>query len=185
MVERPLLFTDDMVSAILAYKMTETRRLQSNLHAARVKEGDHLWVREAWANISVGHTANSELIVFRAADTRTHYNGPWRPSIHLPRSASRIFLRVTSTRNELLHDITETGALAEGIVEVCNPATDKRMFSVRDHEAIIGRYRTAIEAYRALWDIRNPQGLWASNPVVRVISFEIAERFTSHTYNNF
>lgn len=73
--------------------------------------GDLLWVREThWINEA------ERLVAYRAGgEMPVHLAGAkWRPSIHMPRWASRITLRVTDARVERVQEITEEDAWAEG-----------------------------------------------------------------------
>ena len=84
----------------------------------------------------------------------------WRPSIHMPRWASRITLRITNVRVERVQDISEDDARAEG----CEPVgwideTDVGMSSCR-------------EGFSRLWERINGPGAWDENPWVWVLSFE-------------
>lgn len=125
--------------------------------------GDILWVREAWGTASdlLGSVPGP---VYRADYTgnelrelqEKHYR--WHPSIHMPREAARIFLRVTGVRAERLQDITTKDIQAEGAV---------------------GRHFQAATrgAFADLWDSTiKPKDLptcgWAANPWVWVIDFE-------------
>lgn len=83
--------------------------------------GDRLWVRETWAQNwnQLSDTQIDRAYVYRAdGEARAQDNGcdlPWRPSIHMPRSASRITLEVTGVRVERLREISEADAIAEGV----------------------------------------------------------------------
>lgn len=70
--------------------------------------GDLMWVREAWQDLR----PHQERVVYAA--TPGDVVTKWRPSIHMPRWASRITLRVVDVRVERLHDITFDDAIAEG-----------------------------------------------------------------------
>lgn len=89
--------------------------------------------------------------------------GPrWRPSIHMPRWASRISLEVTEIRVERLQEITERDALAEGI----DPGT-----SICDFAATPAR-----DDFARLWDsINGERAPWSSNPWVWCVSFRRVE----------
>lgn len=75
----------------------------------------------------------------------------WKPSIFMPRAASRITLEITGVRVERLRDISPHDALAEGVGHntMGNPAVD----------------------YQNLWESINGPGSWEANPWVWVISF--------------
>lgn len=134
--------------------------------------GDRLWVREAWMDLQgtgVEHR-NADGMLQRyayGADTppgsygdecRKGFGLRWRPSIHMPRDASRITLEVTGVRVERLHDISEADATAEG-------ASAKH--------TVDANY-TAREAYAVLWEQINGGGSWDANPWVWVINFKRA-----------
>lgn len=86
------------------------------------------------------------------------YGPHWRPSIHMPRWASRITLRVTDVRVEMLQEITEAGCMAEGLAPMCNHDTEEDLRM----------------AFTVLWDsIGAKRGhSWESNPWVWVVTFE-------------
>jgi hypothetical protein len=118
MKHRPILFTAPMVRAILSGAKTQDRRPQTQAPPA---VGDRLWVRETWrACDEMGYSLPGiparpgGLTLEWRADWDDTHPGPWRPSIHMPRWASRITLDVVSVWGERLHDITEAGARAEG-----------------------------------------------------------------------
>lgn len=128
--------------------------------------GDRLWVRETFC----GNCDDS--LVYRATvDADTDWNSEeiaetrWRPSIHMPRWASRIDLEVTGVRVERLRDINETDAIAEGI----QPFGDGNGYHVDE-----GRfyYGTASGSYCSLWESINGAGSWNANPWVWVVEFK-------------
>lgn len=86
----------------------------------------------------------------------------WRPSIHMPRWASRITLEITDIRCQRLQDIPTADVWAEGIEEV--------RYAGDEHGNLRG---SVLEDYRALWDsIAKPGTLWSDNPWVWAISFK-------------
>ena len=142
MKERPILFSRDMVRAILYGRKTQTRRPISGLdneliqHAPELRNdggwwfgngygfyppcrpGDVLWVRETWATTEqAGAHPCDAGAVYRATDPDwDEMEGwKWRPSIHMPRKFARLFLRVESVSVERIQDISEEDAKAEGI----------------------------------------------------------------------
>jgi hypothetical protein len=90
--------------------------------------------------------------------------GTWRPSIHMPRWACRLFIDVKAIRVERLQDISETDAKAEGLPKPLEP------IGVAEWKPI--------QWFRMLWDGLNAdRGYgWDTNPWVWVIEFEPAPR---------
>ena len=136
--------------------------------------GDRLWVRETWGlhgamanakprDFHNPRAALSENLVFLAtADGYDRGVQHWRPSIHMPRWASRINLEVTGVRVERLQDITPADAKAEG---------DKERSGMPEYYE-----RSAlchVDWYRNLWNDINGAGSWNANPYVWVIEFKV------------
>jgi hypothetical protein len=135
------------------------------------RPGDHLWVRETWASVpatayrgvEVYQTVNpndaNEAAIYAAEWDRS---GParWRPSIHMPRWASRITLEVTKVRAERLNEISNFDCKSEGI------DIDKVVSYQR-----AGADRPAAHAYRDIWEDINGPGSWAANPWVWCVEF--------------
>lgn len=136
--------------------------------------GDRLWVRETWAtgivydahkpsSLAMLIDNQSQPAIAYGADWKRVWapedHGRWRPSIHMPRWASRITLDVLAVRVERLQEISEEDAEAEGVdPDFGNAYTDAR----NDHRRAYGR----------LWDsINGKRAPWASNPWVWVIEF--------------
>ena len=101
-------------------------------------------------------------------DRMTAYWRQWRPSIHMPRWASRITLEITAVRVERLRDISEADAKAEGISEFVGGWWCEH----DDAEQIAGM--TPQEGYAHLWERINGAGSWAENPWVWVVTFQRA-----------
>ena len=119
--------------------------------------GDRLWVRETFGHFERNDTLKSGDTIYYRADGECLELQPWRPSIHMPRWASRILLEVTAVRVERLQDIRDSDALAEGIAPL-------------DHPGAI--FCPAKSAYSDLWDSINGDGSWFQNPWVWVIEFK-------------
>ena len=131
-----------------------------------LRSGLHI-VRETWAAPHAYDHLPPRLI---PKDARIHYAATedrggllWRPSIHMPRAASRITLEVTGVRVERLQDISEADAIAEGC-GMLKPYSDH--WQHRD---------VAKEEYRLLWESINGPGSWDANPWVWVIEFRRVE----------
>ena len=114
-----------------------------------------------------GNTDNPNRVEYDDFITKWHTDGKWHPSIHMPKEAARIFMRVTDVRVERLQDITVDDCDAEG-VELCRSPLDGSL-----------QYDPALDFMR-IWDStikssdRDKYG-WDANPYVWVISFERAE----------
>jgi hypothetical protein len=210
MKERPILFSAEMVRALLEGRKTQTRRAltrqfldvlpltdksgwiglieretaetQSKGEAFRCKfgvPGDELWVKETWRvsnrwdaiKPSALPFSGGMTIMYAAGGSRAHdanhvyvnddsypetlptWAAKTRVSIHMPRAASRIQLRITEVRCERLQEISEADATAEGV----EPA-----------QCCHAHYH----GYRLLWEKINGAGSWEMNPFVWAISFE-------------
>jgi hypothetical protein len=186
--ERPILFSGPMVRALLDGTKTQTRRVVKAKHLPFVENllgafldgrwnqrplpygqpGDRLWVREAWAPEQYDAEAMSMDAVdasVRMPAYRADFSGQpaykWRPSIHMPRVASRILLEVTGLRVQRLQEIGELDARAEG---------------AEPNDAYAGPAKNRDcgwrNGYRILWEQINGPGSWAANPWVWVIEFK-------------
>lgn len=230
MTERPILFSDAMVRAILDGTKTQTRRpvspqpyMDSDGHwskpycrgiglEAKCRDttiistgettrewiglpelfdhlwtwpygvGDRLWVRECWAETS--DIDGRRVMAYRAGGTRLIVDGPnvdhvphvehgehrctalvtrWRPSIHMPRWASRLILEITGARVERLQDITEEDAIAEGVDAVAVADVPRQAVWTRRQD------------FAQLWDRTYKWNNWNVNPWVRVIEFQVTD----------
>lgn len=167
--------------------------------------GDILWVRETWRPVSatidfwktgdpttvddgLGYQYKADGKIFWREDfkpqddefhtTEIRYDEKWRPSIHMPKEAARLFLRVTEVRVERLQDITEQQAVMEGIF-LDSPDFIPTYHYEKSECNMPGRgWNTARECF--LWGVWNstikPADLalygWEANPWVWVIKFE-------------
>ena len=133
--------------------------------------GDQLWVREAFAftdahmpryegsieykadNKCLAVSCNDLIDVPHRCDPRP-FEGPWKPSIHMPRWASRLTLEIVSVRIERLNDISRGDAMAEGCpFPNMAKGDDPRKW------------------YAELWNAINGPGSWDKNPWVWVVEF--------------
>jgi hypothetical protein len=126
--------------------------------------GDILYVRETWGiSNPLGDFARNNRTaeyVYKAgyskgeripmAREQEKNLGVWKPSIHMPKVAARIFLKVTSARVERLQDITEEGIRAEGITEEWPPH--------------------AMDKFQELWDSTTKEYKWRLNPWVWLLN---------------
>jgi hypothetical protein len=95
----------------------------------------------------------------------------WRPSIHMPRWASRILLEVVSVRVERLQDISDEDCLAEGIHAIHHEG-DGTYYHHEHTYADPGNWCHADDAYQFLWEQINGAGSWDANPWVWVVEFK-------------
>lgn len=234
MADRPILFSGDMVRAILAGTKTVTRRpVRSNVvetseghlvlpthkgtrlvaseptpehqHADLLARcplgapGDTLWVRETWGirdvrgfwcRDSVKGLASWEVLAeagveHAASLTTDDPNAYWRPSIHMPRWASRLTLRITDVRVERVQAITEEDVYREGITipvttEGCPKGKAKVLHSISGKHPSIqfaapdGNGADVVRAHFAsAWcDIYGAES-WAANGWVWRVAFEV------------
>lgn len=94
----------------------------------------------------------------------------WRPSIHMPRWASRITLEIVSVRVERLQEISEGDAMAEGIER---DAAEFKNYNVKDKAfPWLGGVGAAVRSYSSLWESINGPESWALNPWVWVVEFK-------------
>jgi hypothetical protein len=95
----------------------------------------------------------------------------WRPSIFMPREASRITLEIVSVRVERLQAISGRDAIAEGIEAFVMDLEGSTVTTFRDY--LTGEMnRAARNSYQTLWQSMNGLESWAGNPFVWVIEFK-------------
>lgn len=191
MKERPILFSGDMVRALLAGRKTQTRRVVKpqpeclrdvqalQFHVATGEPlaigkgcpygapGDRLWVRETHLPTASGVYYRADFSEFEAAGHGAMYGG-WKPSIHMPRWASRLTLEIVAVRVERLQDISEADARAEGLYS--NPKYTHAVLYTWD--GVQGNSNNPRYAYQLLWESIKGPGSWALNPWVWVIEFK-------------
>lgn len=116
--------------------------------------GDRLWVRETFCQYGSGY-------IYRAdysgglTPISDGIGGPWKPSIFMPRAASRITLEITGVRVERLHDISEDDARAEGV---------SKGMACDDY--------SRVRHFQSLWEGINGKESWDANPWLWVLEFQ-------------
>lgn len=201
MSEKPILFSEDMVKALLDGRKTQTRRVispqpdeawmrwamseyrgqwtrigtdtmicvltEDSKEVRCPYDADRLWVREK-------HTIecpyglpkgcdNPDHIIYWASEVqiiRDSITAKWRPSIYMPRWASRITLQVNEIRVERARDISEADCFLEGAIPShLTPPIEP------------------VSVFRELWDsINAKRGFsWITNPWVWVVEFEVTD----------
>lgn len=158
MTDRQILFSAPMVRALLAGTKTQTRRI-AKPRAPPIAVGDRLWVRESFSYDSLEGDGLRMPCWYWADGNPTR--GDWtkpKPSIFMPRWASRLTLEVTRVKVERLHDISVADIIAEGTIEALG--------------LDVG-FATAVIAYAALWDSINGPGSWVKNLWVYAYTFAV------------
>lgn len=123
--------------------------------------GDILYVRETWQEWTGGYA-------YKVGGDYPQSNiGKWKPSIHMPKDAARIFLKITDVRAERLQDISEEDAKLEGATK----ATFDFYFGKFSHGADTDNYK---DGFHELWNMCYawPKS-WPNNPWVWVVEFEV------------
>jgi len=200
MAVKGILFNTEMVRAILDGRKSCTRRIvkpqpegyfevseeplyiyDTDGNQGKItppyQPGDIIYVRETWHKYikRVGEGQNCHLAEFygykASVENSEDAGEPWKPSIHMPKKAARIWLKVTNVSVERLQNITEDGAKAEG-------ANWKNGKNVGWEEKM---WRTAIERFAKIWDSTIKKSDldrygWNANPWVWVIEFERCEK---------
>lgn len=194
---KPILFNTEMVRAILESRKTVTRRVvkgnTEGLYIGRCalgvglfsketdlrvieppyKVGDILWVREAWRELIRPVGAPKEFDYRADRDIRVTGLFKWRPSIHMPKEAARLFLKVTHISVERLCDMTLADFIAEGITLSRSELRDQ-------NTALL----TAKARFKELWNSTSGKRgtpeyyahSWYGNPYVWVIEFEVISK---------
>lgn len=147
--------------------------------------GDQLWVRESYRLTDSSDCACYDACACKqgvpmyAADHEAYSSeiGPWKPSIHMPRWASRITLEIESVRVERLNAISAEDAIAEGIrIQKGSGMIDgEDCYMMTTNSGYMRGPLGAIRAYMDLWQSINGKGSWDLNPWVWVIQFKRVE----------
>ncbi|WP_264883765.1 ASCH domain-containing protein [Enterobacter roggenkampii] len=177
-----MIFNGEMVRAILDGRKTQTRRpvkvphidkdamceLSGNELAGELlagnyrnsphgKPGDRIWVRETWARYNIDQDSHD--MAYRATPPADWpEEGRWRPSIHMPRWASRLTLGITGVRVERLRDLSEDDAKSEGITPPSGGVLPGWEYRIN---------------FRDLWMSIYGADNWEANPWVWVIEFKV------------
>ena len=172
---KPILFNTEMVKAILDGHKTETRRVIKQV-SPDAKEldtlwptppyciGDYLYVRETWLS---GDNGQTKTFLYKAStyEDIELFGKPvklkWKPSIHMPKEAARLFLKVENVSIERLQDIDLESVHNEGI----------------NHHLMYDD-GSEMEEFAELWDstTSDPQYKWENDPWVWVIQFKVVDR---------
>ncbi len=151
--------------------------------------GDVLWVRENWAARNYDSLNGIYTIQYQATEDLKYVrlNKPvdvsltslggkqkWRPSIHLPKQAARIFLKVVNRRLEQIQEITTIDAKAEGVKKHSDFGSTGYVLYTDQGKAYTDI--DAVWSFESLWRSINGDDSWDKNPWVWVIQFERIEK---------
>lgn len=144
--------------------------------------GDRLYVRETWTHTGTGVWTIADTWHARDGEVIYQADGPipgakYWPSIHMPRSYSRLTLTVTEVRVERLQDCSEADALSEGVVEFFRGPDRLGWPAASADDVIAAASETGIDGpvsmYRDLWNSINGGGAWEANPWVAAYGFTV------------
>ncbi len=129
-------------------------------------KGDLLWVREAWCRM------DGEL--FFRASVKYPKALKWKPSIHMPKIAARLWLQIKDVRVERVRDISEGDAIAEGVESWFEGFFQETRY--KDYEDDKDNWRSPYSSFQSLWISINGLKSWDDNPWVWVVEFERTEK---------
>jgi hypothetical protein len=151
-----------------------------NIKSAYGKPGDLLWVKETWKKADFPESDGP--FEYRASleNPNALWNkGIWKPSIHMPKTASRIWLMIEDIRVERLQDISEEDAIAEGIerwveTRMKSQPMHYKVYTDSDPEALYTS--SPKDSFETLWISINGEESWNANPWVWVIQYRILSK---------
>lgn len=149
---------------------------ESREFKAKADRGDILWVRESWTQNGLEYYRykadwpDPAKGVFIGPAVPLKYRNKWKPSIHMPYTACRIWLKVTGVKVERVQDISEEDAISEGI--------EGKMAQWKDYSGSKQIHGFAEVSFRTLWKSINGPESWNANPWVWVYTFERTEKPT-------
>lgn len=180
MNEKPILFSTEMVQAILEGRKTQTRRICKHQHWSHSeltdfnknqifqkidrnvsckfgKPGDLLWVRETFDPTSgcLGSILYKANYTSKELSSAVKKLFEWKSSRFMPKAAARIWLQIEEIRVERLQDITYQDILQEGMPKP------------------LGDYSSPVDWFETLWTKINGSGSWDANPWLWVIKFRV------------
>jgi len=198
--ERPILFKDEMVRAIMDGRKTVTRRVLKNQSMVDPKTGrlhddgitKAMWrkVRKAmpesfgasffnpygqpkdrlWVREAWSYIQSGYNIIYRA-DHKADWDPKWRPSIHMFRKDSRIDLEIIKVSVERLQKISQQDAIAEGCTHM-RPRPTAEEIRAMNVKPMDTDWVPEIKNFIDLWDSINLyEAPWSSNPWVWRVEF--------------
>lgn len=148
------------------------------------KPGDLLWVREKFTPLPfdmVNQRTSLHFSYFADCDADSlelarEYGFKWKPSIHMPKSASRIWVMIEDIRVERLQDISDEDAIVEGIFPHLCPINGKDILGYKNYWHGMMPC-PPIKSFQTLWESINGEESWNSNPWVWVIKFRVLSKY--------
>ncbi|WP_243126514.1 ASCH domain-containing protein [Clostridium sp. HBUAS56010] len=172
-------FDIEVDGTVICYIDQATGDSHNHINLCRYHPGDILYVRETWHEYvkRVGKGGDCYLAEFygykASVKNSEDANTPWKPSIHMPKEAARIWIKVTDVRVEKLQDITEEQAIKEGCCTFQDKTGNGKFNDIIEFDL------TARDAFAELWNStlkKDSNCTWAHNPWVWVIEFERCEK---------
>lgn len=158
------------------------------------KKGDILWIRESWAArdcrtstgyVKIEYQATPSEIVYnwvllkkstRVTPTPLGENKKWRPNIHMPFEACRLFLEIVDVRLERLGNISLGDAIAEGVEPIENSCLDRFKDYADGENSVFKDGLNPIQSFFSLWESINGLDNLATNPWVWRIEFKVIDK---------
>ena len=146
--------------------------------------GDVLWVRETWAPIMDINDRKllPDTYCFAADLDGSPVAWDWKPNIHMPKKACRLFLKVKSVRVERLQEISQNDCVSEGIEQLLMSrmqlasAGSKRWRNYSKKPELFNEAVKPYQSFCTLWQSINGPESWDANPWVWVVEFERTEK---------
>jgi hypothetical protein len=182
------IYSDDDEKSVIGFKARNGFSDTWKEVFKKINIGDIIWVRETffessipafpepitWLQLEYGASEQTIRNIIYKADF-PNISVKWKPSLFMPKSACRLWLKVTNVRVEKLQDISEEDAINEGIIDSllelpinAHHYHNYLATSQNDEEA-----DSAIDSYKSLWQKINGKDSWDANPFVWVYDFEV------------
>lgn len=146
-----------------AFHRSNSNMVTNILKCPYGEPGDYLYVRETWAKSSL-----LQVFYYKAKYEERFGVNRWRPSMHMPKEAARIWLKVVEVRIERLKSITQLDAKNEGVIQT-------RSGLYKNYQKVKGSVdspTSPLSSFITLWDSVNGAGAFHSNPWVWVVKFK-------------
>lgn len=175
---------DDPLTLFFYYKGTKKRSIYYDCQLPLAQIGDILWIRESFQYSDELDEPFWYKQKYKEDYTQEAFDRiKWKPSIHMPKEAARIFLEVTNVRVERLQDISEEDAIAEGIKKTwINDDIKQCKFKnyINDGKGS----KSPIDSFISLWKKINGGDSWKANPWVWVYDFKVVEKPKDFTHEH-